>query len=114
MCSYILFFFFFLMIRRPPRSTLFPYTTLFRSDPAIGEPWILGVRENLLQAGGVVAGDQQRRHNRTGDRKSTRLNSSHSQISYAVFCLKKKKKDSNDESGHISILRTVQRYHSQW
>src|SRR5688572_31574715 len=74
--------FFFLMIRPPPRSTLFPYTTLFRSAP-------------------VAAMDSQQR-NRPGkgpadcdgggtDRKSTRLNSSHSQISYAVFCLKKKK-----------------------
>src|SRR5438876_9978906 len=76
--------FFFLMIRRPPRSTLFPYTTLFRSRkpprPPPGTP-------------------QQPRAKRlrpsrrpTGDRKSTRLNSSHPSISYAVFCLKKKKK----------------------
>src|SRR6266568_8035302 len=70
------FFFFFLMIRRPPRSTLFPYTTLFRSrlcwltSACARPPWMA-----------------QRR-----DRKSTRLNSSHSSISYAVFCLKKKKK----------------------
>src|SRR5256886_16497909 len=70
--------FFFLMIRRPPRSTLFPYTTLFRS-PRLG----LGVpRGRRDHHGGLVA----------QDRKSTRLNSSHSQISYAVFCLKKKKK----------------------
>src|SRR5471030_3392311 len=70
-------FFFFLMIRRPPRSTLFPYTTLFRSRPLR--------RANL--AG--FTGRSQPRH--PGDRKSTRLNSSHLGISYAVFCLKKKK-----------------------
>src|SRR5580698_11108351 len=69
--------FFFLMIRRPPRSTLFPYTTLFRSrhDPA--QRWLHGPR----RAGGA---------SRRRDRKSTRLNSSHMSISYAVFCLKKK------------------------
>src|SRR5262245_64535320 len=67
------------MIRRPPRSTLFPYTTLFRSD---------GTR-----AGGRWARDHARdRRSTRGDRKSTRLNSSHLGISYAVFCLKKKKK----------------------
>src|SRR2546427_8630319 len=70
------------MIRRPPRSTLFPYTTLFRSDEQNRRPLpVDGAdgREDLL-------------HQPAGDRKSTRLNSSHSQISYAVFCLKKKKK----------------------
>src|SRR6266567_4801508 len=71
-------FFFFLMIRRPPRSTLFPYTTLFRSPAG-------DVRR--LAFGGVTSGGD----GPGGDRKSTRLNSSHSQISYAVFCLKKKK-----------------------
>src|SRR5471030_3477872 len=75
----LLVFFFFLMIRRPPRSTLFPYTTLFRS-PAPGR----------RQAGSRPA---QRRRRPPGDRKSTRLNSSHLGISYAVFCLKKKKKN---------------------
>src|SRR3712207_6893142 len=86
--------FFFLMIRRPPRSTLFPYTTLFRStDDALGE----------IKAGRPVAmifPDRDRPpEDRMGtlfipnslDRKSTRLNSSHANISYAVFCLKKKK-----------------------
>src|SRR2546427_4763355 len=75
--------FFFLMIRRPPRSTLFPYTTLFRSL--------------LLRLGSLEEGPGQARAlgaghpmHELGDRKSTRLNSSHSQISYAVFCLKKK------------------------
>src|SRR2546430_1291646 len=90
--------FFFLMIRRPPRSTLFPYTTLFRSHSAR-----------------AVAADRPHREAETGrarpppcvarrevargagrDRKSTRLNSSHSQISYAVFCLKKKKKNDKE------------------
>src|SRR3989442_15701338 len=81
------FFFFFLMIRRPPRSTLFPYTTLFRSRLGHGA------------SKSRVAADRSRSKalrrgvapHRT-DRKSTRLNSSHVRISYAVFCLKKKKK----------------------
>src|SRR5580693_8923353 len=77
--SKLLFCFFFLMIRRPPRSTLFPYTTLFRSFPRQFD----GQAERLHDLGG--------RRDRGGDRKSTRLNSSHSSISYAVFCLKKKK-----------------------
>src|SRR5256885_17185860 len=88
--------FFFLMIRRPPRSTLFPYTTLFRSrlrgraarcDVHIGAR--LGPRGRVgVQRGGTVAVQHGLR-----DRKSTRLNSSHLVISYAVFCLKKKKTD---------------------
>src|SRR5436305_3670856 len=69
--------FFFLMIRRPPRSTLFPYTTLFRSCPRLG-----GVAARRRGAGPDLPAGQ--------DRKSTRLNSSHVRISYAVFCLKKK------------------------
>src|SRR3712207_8720253 len=102
--------FFFLMIRRPPRSTLFPYTTLFRSEPAVDrllhqhrhhdaaaraehrqreraeEPGL--ERRRLLH----TAPDRfDRRPAADGDRKSTRLNSSHANISYAVFCLKKKK-----------------------
>src|SRR2546430_13413443 len=81
------------MIRRPPRSTLFPYTTLFRSierERIVGAPGGLeqGRRQFLLaRAQEGLAKDLRRR-----DRKSTRLNSSHSQISYAVFCLKKKNK----------------------
>src|SRR5215475_13364205 len=75
-----LFLFFFLMIRRPPRSTLFPYTTLFRSSAARTEQ-VVGSRD---PAQGAQARQAQ-------DRKSTRLNSSHVKISYAVFCLKKKK-----------------------
>src|SRR5712675_2995287 len=75
-------FFFFLMIRRPPRSTLFPYTTLFRSLR-----WRVDWRAHR------PAQAQPRR-----DRKSTRLNSSHGYISYAVFCLKKKKKNKTQMS----------------
>src|SRR2546427_7904203 len=73
------------MIRRPPRSTLFPYTTLFRS-PAVNAERIERMRDALQQAlaPSVLEIEDDR------DRKSTRLNSSHSQISYAVFCLKKK------------------------
>src|SRR5256885_5795120 len=75
-------FFFFLMIRRPPRSTLFPYTTLFRSLKGPGTPWKAPqARQALCPGCGCLR-----------DRKSTRLNSSHLVISYAVFCLKKKKK----------------------
>src|SRR5438105_14816346 len=77
-------FFFFLMIRRPPRSTLFPYTTLFRSRLHRGV-------ERRGQGAQVVAAFGHER-DAAGDRKSTRLNSSHEWISYAVFCLKKKKK----------------------
>src|SRR2546430_7111330 len=77
------------MIRRPPRSTLFPYTTLFRSIRP-GSP-----RVQLLQAssgtGWWWSGEKGEEVSLAQDRKSTRLNSSHSQISYAVFCLKKKK-----------------------
>src|SRR5215204_6579065 len=73
---FFFFFFFFLMIRRPPRSTLFPYTTLFRSGW-----WASSLRSRILR----------RRCPNQPDRKSTRLNSSHTVISYAVFCLKKKK-----------------------
>src|SRR2546429_1098215 len=77
-------FFFFLMIRRPPRSTLFPYTTLFRS--VVGATGTIGqaVIRRLTRRGLPVLAVAR-------DRKSTRLNSSHGYISYAVFCLKKKK-----------------------
>src|SRR2546430_2869726 len=91
-----LLFFFFLMIRRPPRSTLFPYTTLFRSS--FGSitlfllPGDLGFQDldSFLDLG-VARFDEIAGRVVDVDRKSTRLNSSHSQISYAVFCLKKKK-----------------------
>src|SRR2546427_9420793 len=80
--------FFFLMIRRPPRSTLFPYTTLFRS--LLREAQADAEHDHDGHDGGGA--DVTRREGDDGeDRKSTRLNSSHSQISYAVFCLKKKK-----------------------
>src|SRR3712207_7048932 len=74
------------MIRRPPRSTLFPYTTLFRSPGGRAQPWSETVR--LTFRGPTEVGGGRREQ----DRKSTRLNSSHANISYAVFCLKKKKK----------------------
>src|SRR5690349_23471843 len=77
---FVFLIFFFLMIRRPPRSTLFPYTTLFRSLP-------LSEFDRL-----EVNGPEGRLIAQIQDRKSTRLNSSHVEISYAVFCLKKKKK----------------------
>src|SRR5258708_34908587 len=82
------FLFFFLMIRRPPRSTLFPYTTLFRSiEDALGR-YIEHAKASFPRGMEALA-----------DRKSTRLNSSHQIISYAVFCLKKKKKHPNFWTG---------------
>src|SRR3712207_7926572 len=99
------------MIRRPPRSTLFPYTTLFRSLEVEGDRALvavdreevdrLAVEEGRAPGAGVVPLDREldldhvgaeiAEHHRGVDRKSTRLNSSHANISYAVFCLKKKK-----------------------
>src|SRR5688572_32071905 len=81
------------MIRRPPRSTLFPYTTLFRSCASDGPGDVL-VPHAVDRAGGIRVEIElsAARNLPARDRKSTRLNSSHSQISYAVFCLKKKKK----------------------
>src|SRR3712207_7270507 len=99
------------MIRRPPRSTLFPYTTLFRSAQLLlGEPgWRRSAGERGAEelqrdhAGHVgVDGDQLRR---CRDRKSTRLNSSHANISYAVFCLKKKKKQYHVENTLINVYQ---------
>src|SRR5256886_7613106 len=85
-------YFFFLMIRRPPRSTLFPYTTLFRSPRVREVRGIASIKPNMSTLQLAIyysdAGE---------DRKSTRLNSSHSQISYAVFCLKKKKTKTQNE-----------------
>src|SRR3712207_8702535 len=85
------------MIRRPPRSTLFPYTTLFRS--VVGEPVRRVEEEDLGSSSGAVGTrdllrlvvEEREREPLLLDRKSTRLNSSHANISYAVFCLKKKK-----------------------
>src|SRR2546422_2249493 len=87
------------MIRRPPRSTLFPYTTLFRSCPtAAGRAGARGSRE-LLERDGARGGHVLGRDlDPRPDRKSTRLNSSHGYISYAVFCLKKKKKVKNSST----------------
>src|SRR2546430_11174331 len=87
------------MIRRPPRSTLFPYTTLFRSKARKHEPAILADarRPGETQRRTIEVGGAAFRYRK--DRKSTRLNSSHSQISYAVFCLKKKKL----RDGHFDI-----------
>src|SRR6266496_5143995 len=81
--SLFIFFFFFLMIRRPPRSTLFPYTTLFRPPCGAGRDRRPPRRPRRPRPAALRGG---------GDRKSTRLNSSHVESSYAVFCLKKKKK----------------------
>src|SRR5499427_10728424 len=82
--SFFLSFFFFLMIRRPPRSTLFPYTTLFRSSAL--NPRSVALLQSLKVWDALPA----------EDRKSTRLNSSHTVISYAVFCLKQKKEKHAD------------------
>src|SRR5688572_32097592 len=107
MISYVIFF---LMIRRQPRSTLFPYTTLFRSEFMSEITTFILIRRNetkkrdeKVKKRKMTNGKKRRGKEgqwahpevvviRRGDRKSTRLNSSHSQISYAVFCLKKKKK----------------------
>src|SRR3712207_8458039 len=100
------------MIRRPPRSTLFPYTTLFRSDEHLAAPAFLGhvghhpVGMALLddasdgqgEVGGMLMSE---------DRKSTRLNSSHANISYAVFCLKKKK----NPKVKLAVIGTVDTVH---
>src|SRR5690349_23373785 len=85
---YLIFFFFFLMIRRPPRSTLFPYTTLFRSRWEQCRIFFIHKHSALVHF---------------SDRKSTRLNSSHVEISYAVFCLKKKKKKQDIIVVHLSL-----------
>src|SRR2546430_4928639 len=95
------------MIRRPPRSTLFPYTTLFRSPlldrdvGAVGDGEVhRGARRGDEEGDPVLARQQ--------DRKSTRLNSSHSQISYAVFCLKKKRESRRNDT---ASLLTADRWH---
>src|SRR5256885_8898026 len=99
-------FFFFLMIRRPPRSTLFPYTTLFRSPleaAQLARVLRMGLPVHLALEGAF----------RFGDRKSTRLNSSHLVISYAVFCLKKKHATAFAHDGEDrlqSSCHTIQRF----
>src|SRR2546422_5891772 len=95
------------MIRRPPRSTLFPYTTLFRSARALEEDVFNGLELGRL-------GHETVEHRSVAvvreaddpDRKSTRLNSSHGYISYAVFCLKKKKKTTTDIEAPIDVCIT--------
>src|SRR3712207_8902569 len=102
------------MIRRPPRSTLFPYTTLFRSRCDLPDLLLRGVadEEEVLRADarpGVLGGCRLRREQQAergdGDRKSTRLNSSHANISYAVFCLKKKNTSSLSPPLTVIITR---------
>src|SRR5438034_7237906 len=94
------------MIRRPPRSTLFPYTTLFRSglehNLAARSSFLLQLRVALTGLDNEARDRMQAkaRHELTPDRKSTRLNSSHTVISYAVFCLKKKKHKQNNNTTH--------------
>src|SRR3712207_7417721 len=98
------------MIRRPPRSTLFPYTTLFRSrrDRTGGGPCrVAGTGGTRGRPGAADASAARRRHRRLHlrpDRKSTRLNSSHANISYAVFCLKKKKQNNKTS---IIVKQTI-------
>src|SRR5207248_5261723 len=96
------FFFFFLMIRRPRRSTLFPYTTLFRSE--FGKTEEITFFNSTFSRGLPL---------RERDRKSTRLNSSHRTISYAVFCLKKKKKKKNPHTvtPNLHTLASIFRRH---
>src|SRR5947207_6843540 len=93
------------MIRRPPRSTLFPYTTLFRSSMACTRP----ASGSTGREGGRSCRSLGKRRAQRRDRKSTRLNSSHTVISYAVFCLKKKKKNKNKvkDQNHIYGEPTV-------
>src|SRR5256885_8664422 len=111
MCNCLLFSFFFLMIRRPPRSTLFPYTTLFRSAHITLLDHLrvtarLAVSEEAAKRAEGVMREARDLAERVADRKSTRLNSSHLVISYAVFCLKKKKKSVHTNS------RIHRRYYS--
>src|SRR5258708_28815544 len=97
------------MIRRPPRSTLFPYTTLFRSPGPENQPseylggwYLIDERERVR---GNEA-DQHAQHSLGRDRKSTRLNSSHQIISYAVFCLKKKKQETTKKQAYMYKRKT--------
>src|SRR5258708_13149679 len=96
------------MIRRPPRSTLFPYTTLFRSPPGIKGAFGVFDEPPAVLVGTVVF---------TRDRKSTRLNSSHQIISYAVFCLKKKKQDLNEsiinKNDNVALILILHPTHSK-
>src|SRR2546428_9990104 len=100
----VVFFFFFLMIRRPPRSTLFPYTTLFRSFNSSTLLILPCTLDGYHVLGVISIFRYNRRSAWERDRKSTRLNSSHDQISYAVFCLKKKNTKSSDQDQHNIII----------
>src|SRR2546422_7304674 len=102
------------MIRRPPRSTLFPYTTLFRSrlDEGTDHSRRRGAQESIFRIPYAAVGERMKpttprevQIRTTEDRKSTRLNSSHGYISYAVFCLKKKKKENVIHQLHVIHLR---------
>src|SRR2546426_4398992 len=92
------------MIRRPPRSTLFPYTTLFRSDPNFQQKVVDGLASVISGVVDLANQAVQNKINSKLDRKSTRLNSSHLVISYAVFCLKKKKRP-QDSGRHPGSAR---------
>src|SRR5207249_8725968 len=92
------------MIRRPPRSTLFPYTTLFRSRRS---------RPIALDPGDLCRGSARERRGKRIDRKSTRLNSSHVSISYAVFCLKKKKKANDSNTEHLISTKELNLPHPE-
>src|SRR2546422_7725841 len=97
------------MIRRPPRSTLFPYTTLFRSDFGVAKAASAAAATDTVSGGtlttiGLAIGTPTYMAPEQADRKSTRLNSSHGYISYAVFCLKKKKKDPLGLLGSYGVL----------
>src|SRR5438477_9668822 len=97
-CTIYISIFFFLMIRRPPRSTLFPYTTLFRSKDQVNSFGTgVGLIDDVVSRLLIF---RARIELFTRDRKSTRLNSSHMSISYAVFCLKKKKKKKYTSNNH--------------
>src|SRR2546422_5668148 len=99
--QYSFLLFFFLMIRRPPRSTLFPYTTLFRSAQSLrGVPDCQQGHGRSIASNRIIPPQSG-----TRDRKSTRLNSSHGYISYAVFCLKKKKRASTRATSRLRISR---------
>src|SRR5436190_8376897 len=93
-------------LRHPPRSTLFPYTTLFRSllenDGRGHFRDVTAERSPSLAGAGMVSSAAWIDYDNDGDRKSTRLNSSHTVISYAVFCLKKKKKNKTDTDHHVA------------
>src|SRR5688572_31596928 len=94
------------MMRRPPRSTLFPYTTLFRSEQLVLRIVELTFRARRKVLRLTRGPENELRVEQQQDRKSTRLNSSHSQISYAVFCLKKKKKNKT-KTTHINKTQNL-------